>query len=100
MVACSHSHAFVRRNAVLSVFAISKSFEHLLPDAPELVEKVLLEEADPSARRNAFLMLFQASQERAVAFLVDNLDQVGAARPMLPPPRYRPELTSTWGPAG
>ena len=60
------------------VFALYKSFEHLLPDAPELVEKVLLAEADPSTKRNAFLMLFQASQERAVAFLVDNIDQVAS----------------------
>jgi coatomer subunit beta len=71
-----HRHAFVRRNAVLAVFAIYKSFEYLLPDAPELVQKVLEDEVDPSTKRNAFLMLFQASQERAVAFLTDNLDQV------------------------
>jgi len=43
----------------VQVFAIYRSFEHLLPDAPELVEKVLLDEADPSTKRNAFLMLFQ-----------------------------------------
>merc|ERR1740138_1281128 len=43
-----HRHAFVRRNAVLAVFAIYKSFEHLLPDAPELVGKVLQSEVDPS----------------------------------------------------
>ena len=71
-----HRHAFVRRNAVLAAFAIFKAFEHLLPDAPELVERVLLSEIDPSTKRNAFLMLSQASQERAVAFLTDNLDQV------------------------
>jgi len=73
-----HRHAFVRRNAVLAVFAIFKSFDHLLPDGPELVEKVLGAEADPSCKRNAFLMLFQADQERAVAFLSDNLDQVAS----------------------
>ena len=73
-----HRHAFVRRNAVLAIFAIHKSFEQLLPDGPEHVEKVLLAEADPMAKRNAFLMLFQSSQERAVAFLADNLDQVAS----------------------
>merc|ERR1719238_718881 len=46
-----HRHAFVRRNAILAVFAIYRSFEHLLPDAPELVEKLLLSEADPAAKR-------------------------------------------------
>jgi coatomer subunit beta len=71
-----HRHAFVRRNAVLAIFAIYRSFEHLLPDGPELVERLLMAEQDPSTKRNAFLMLFQASQERAVAFLADNLDQV------------------------
>ena len=71
-----HRHAFVRRNAVLAVHAIYKAFDHLLPDGPELVEKVLVAEADPSCKRNAFLMLFQSDQERAVAFLSDNLDQV------------------------
>jgi len=73
-----HRHAVVRRNAVLAVFAIHKNFEHLLPDGPELVEKMLPTEQDPSAKRNAFLMLFQASQERAVAFLEQHLDQVAS----------------------
>ena len=36
-----HRHSFVRRNGVLAVFAIFKSFDYLLPDGPELVEKVL-----------------------------------------------------------
>eukprot|EP00965_Chrysotila_dentata_P243263 6205327-Pleurochrysis_carterae.AAC.3 len=37
-----HRHSFVRRNAVLAVFSIYKSFDYLMPDGPELVEKVLL----------------------------------------------------------
>ena len=36
-----HRHSFVRRNGVLAVFAIFKSFDYLLPDGPELVEEVL-----------------------------------------------------------
>jgi coatomer subunit beta len=71
-----HRHSFVRRNGVLAVFAIFKSFDYLLPDGPELVEKVLQTESDASCKRNAFLMLFQTAQERAVAFLSENLDQV------------------------
>ena len=31
---------------------------------------------DVQARRNAFLMLFQADAPRAVAFLTDNIEQV------------------------
>ena len=71
-----HRHAYVRRNAVLAVFLIFKNFEHMIPDGPELVEKVLQAEADPSCKRNAFLMLFSCDQERAVHFLSNNLDQV------------------------
>jgi coatomer subunit beta len=71
-----HRHAFVRRNAVLAVFAIHKSFEYLLPDGPELVEAVLQQEQDASCKRNAFLMLFHSSQERAVEYLSQNLEQV------------------------
>jgi coatomer subunit beta len=71
-----HRHSFVRRNAVLAVFSIYKGFDQLIPDGPELVEKVLQTEADASCKRNAFLMLFQCAQERAVAYLSENLDQV------------------------
>ena len=40
------------------------------------VEKVLENESDPATKRNAFLMLFHCAQDRAAAFLSDNLDQV------------------------
>lgn len=73
-----HRHAFVRRNAVLAVFSIYKSFDYLLPDGPELVEKVLQTEADASCKRNAFLMLFNTDQDRAVQFLAENLDAVAS----------------------
>jgi len=73
-----HRHSFVRRNAVL---ALDKLFQlpggdQLLQDAPELVEKFLSSEADLSARRNAFLMLYNNAQERAVQYLMDNLEEV------------------------
>lgn len=71
-----HRHAFVRRNAVLTTFTIYRAFEHLMPDAPDLIENLLLSESDVSCKRNAFLMLFHCAQDRAVAFLADHLDQV------------------------
>jgi len=37
---------------------------------------VLETEADVSCKRNAFLMLFHTAQDRAVAYLGQNLDQV------------------------
>jgi len=73
-----HRHSFVRRHAILAVDAIYKlpGGEMLLADAPEMIEKVLQGESDLSARRNAFLMLYNSAQERAVHYLLANLDHV------------------------
>jgi len=73
-----HRHSFVRRNAVLAVDAIYRlpGGDTLLADAPETVEKFLGVESDLSARRNAFLMLYNNAQDRALAYLLANVDQV------------------------
>ena len=64
-----HDFAYVRRNAVLAVHSIYRRFPQLLPDAPELIETLMLTEPDESTRRHAFNMLFQTAQERAVRVL-------------------------------
>ncbi|XP_049865553.1 coatomer subunit beta isoform X2 [Pectinophora gossypiella] len=71
-----HRHSYVRRNAVLAIFTIYKNFEFLIPDAPELVGNFLETEQDMSCKRNAFLMLLHADQERALAYLAARLDNV------------------------
>ncbi|CAK9183489.1 unnamed protein product, partial [Ilex paraguariensis] len=73
-----HRHPFIRRNAILAVMSIYKlpQGEQLLVDAPEMIEKVLSTEQDPSAKRNAFLMLFTCAQERAVNYLLTHVDRV------------------------
>ncbi|GBG62046.1 hypothetical protein CBR_g28522 [Chara braunii] len=73
-----HRHSFVRRNAVLAINAIYKLPQgpQLLQDAPEMIEKFLSTEQDLSAKRNAFLMLYNSAQERAVQYLLSNLDHV------------------------
>jgi vesicle coat complex subunit len=72
----THRHPYVRRNAVLTVFSIMRQFPDMYPDAVDDAEKFLEEETDPSARRNAFVMLFAVAQERAIAFLTRNLEKV------------------------
>lgn len=72
----NHRHSYVRRNAVLAIFTIYRNFEFLIPDAPELVATFLEGEQDMSCKRNAFLMLLHADQERALAYLADRLDNV------------------------
>ena len=49
----------------------------LLQDAPETIERFLAGgESDLSTRRNAFLMLYNNDQDRAVSFLLQNVEQV------------------------
>ncbi|KAH7864953.1 hypothetical protein Vadar_000345 [Vaccinium darrowii] len=73
-----HRHPFVRRNAVLAVMSIYKlpQGEQLLDNAPDLIEKLISTEQDPSAKRNAFLMLFTSAQERAVNYLFTHIDRI------------------------
>ncbi|XP_021720335.1 coatomer subunit beta-1 [Chenopodium quinoa] len=73
-----HRHPYVRRNAILAVMAIYKlpQGEQLLVDAPETIEKVLSTEQDPSAKRNAFLMLFTCAQERAISYLFTHIERI------------------------
>ncbi|GJP57401.1 hypothetical protein CLOP_g5 [Closterium sp. NIES-67] len=73
-----HRHPFVRRNAILAVMSIFKlpNGDHLLQDSGEMIEKLIVNEQDLSAKRNAFLMLENCAQDRAVHYLLSNLDNV------------------------
>eukprot|EP00584_Thalassiosira_punctigera_P009622 CAMPEP_0172527156 /NCGR_PEP_ID=MMETSP1067-20121228/1904_1 /TAXON_ID=265564 ORGANISM="Thalassiosira punctigera, Strain Tpunct2005C2" /NCGR_SAMPLE_ID=MMETSP1067 /ASSEMBLY_ACC=CAM_ASM_000444 /LENGTH=976 /DNA_ID=CAMNT_0013310835 /DNA_START=131 /DNA_END=3061 /DNA_ORIENTATION=- len=72
-----HRHQYVRKNAVLAVFHAHRTHgEALIPDGPELVEAFISAETDVGARRNAFLMLYNESEELAIQFLAKNLDDV------------------------
>ncbi len=76
-LALEHRHSYVRRNAALAVYSIHKNFgEQLLPDGPELMEKFIAQETDMSARRNAFLMLFNEAESIAIDFLADHMDNI------------------------
>jgi len=73
----SHRHSYVRRNAVMCVYSIVKSFGHdVLPEAPEDIEQLLLVEGDLSTKRNAFLMLLNCDQDRAIKYVLSVQDQV------------------------
>lgn len=71
-----HRHSYVRRNAVLAIFKIYINFEHLIPDAPEVVLDFLARETDASCKRNAFLMLIHLDQSKALDYLNSCLDQI------------------------
>lgn len=75
--ALEHRHSYVRRNAALAIYSIHKNFgDQLLPDGPEIMEKFIAQESDVSARRNAFLMLFNEAESIAIDFLADNIDSI------------------------
>ena len=76
-LALEHRHSYVRRNAALAIYNIHRNFgEQLLPDGPEVMEKFISQETDVSARRNAFLMLFNEAESIAIDFLSDNMDNI------------------------
>ena len=59
----------------MSVYKLPQG-EQLLDSAPEIVEKFLSSEQDPSSKRNAFLMLFSCAQDRAINYLFTNIDRI------------------------
>ncbi|WVQ77730.1 hypothetical protein IAR50_007420 [Cryptococcus sp. DSM 104548] len=71
-----HRHSFVRKNAVFAVYSIFQDHEHLIPDAPELLETFLVAESDSTCKRNAFVTLCNISQPTAVRYLLENFDQI------------------------
>jgi len=71
-----HRHSYVRRNAVLAIYTKYRNFDFLIPDGPELIANFLEQEQDASCKRNAFMMLIHADQERALSYLSSCIDQV------------------------
>lgn len=71
-----HRHSFVRKNAVFAVYSIYQDHEHLIPDAPELLDTFLAAESDSTCKRNAFVTLCNISQSTAVRYLLSNFDAI------------------------
>lgn len=71
-----HRHSFVRKNAVFAVWTIYQDHEHLIPDAPELLDTFLAAESDSTCKRNAFTALCSVSQPTAVRYLLSVADQL------------------------
>lgn len=51
--------------------AFIRNFEHLIPDAPELIHDFLVNEKDASCKRNAFMMLIHADQVCNLTIVVE-----------------------------
>lgn len=97
-----HRHAFVRKNAIFTVFSIYKQHEHLIPDAAELLLTFLAavrrsfrrhvcradqdssalstceQESDPTCKRNAFVSLCTVNQAKAVEYILSIYDSISS----------------------
>lgn len=79
----SHKNAYVRRNAVSCLYVMFLNFQsELVPDVDEHIEKLLQTESDLSTKRNAFLLLFNANQQKAVDYVnqliaTDQIEDMG-----------------------
>ncbi|KAG6813715.1 hypothetical protein H0H92_008123 [Tricholoma furcatifolium] len=71
-----HRHSYVRKNAVFAIFSIYREFEHLIPDAPELIYTFLIAETDSTCKRNAFVFLAQCSMPKAVEYILSIYDTI------------------------
>ncbi|KAH7107854.1 coatomer beta subunit [Auriculariales sp. MPI-PUGE-AT-0066] len=79
-----HRHSFVRKNAVLAIYTIYRTFEHLIPDAPELVHTFLAAESDATCKRNAFIFLTNCAPNRAREWLTQTaLDGIASVDELL-----------------
>jgi coatomer subunit beta len=72
-----HRHSYVRKNAVMCIYTVYENYPDLIPDAPEVIETFLYTETNPSCKRNAFLMLTNCAQERAINYLASIISTIG-----------------------
>ncbi|OCH95747.1 coatomer protein [Obba rivulosa] len=71
-----HRHSYVRKNAVFTVYTIYREFEHLIPDAPELIQTFLAAESDATCKRNAFVFLANCALPKAIEYILQVFDQI------------------------
>ncbi|KAG1887545.1 coatomer beta C-terminal region-domain-containing protein [Suillus fuscotomentosus] len=71
-----HRHSYVRKNAVFAVYTIYREYEHLIPDAPELMQTFIAAESDMTCKRNAFVFLAHCAMPKAVEWLISVYDQL------------------------
>jgi coatomer subunit beta len=78
-----HRHSYVRKNAVFAIYTIYREFEHLIPDAPELLQTFLAAESDATCKRNAFVFLANCAMPKAVEYVSQVYDQIASVDELL-----------------
>lgn len=71
-----HRHAYVRKYAIFAIYSIYKVSDHLIPDAPEIINDFLIVETDPTCKRNAFISLGDLDRDAALRFIQENINSL------------------------
>ena len=78
-----HKNVYVKKNAISLLNIIYSNFrDEIICDIDELMEKMLKNESEVSTKRNAFLLLYNVNQEKALNYvnqyiINDQSDEVG-----------------------
>ncbi|KAI0271474.1 coatomer beta subunit [Gloeopeniophorella convolvens] len=78
-----HRHSYVRKNAIFAIYTIYREYDHLIPDAPELIQTFLAAESDATCKRNAFVFLANCAMPKAVEYVAQVYDQIGSLDELL-----------------
>ena len=73
----------MRKNAVFAIYTIYREYEHLIPDAPELMQTFLAAESDATCKRNAFVFLANCAMPKAVEYILQVYEQIGSLDELL-----------------
>lgn len=68
---------------MFTVYTIYRSFENLIPDAPELILTFIAAESDSTCKRNAFVFLTNMAMPKAVEYVLQVYDQIPGFDEML-----------------
>jgi coatomer subunit beta len=78
-----HRHAYVRKYAIFAIYSIYLVSDHLIPDAPEIINDFLITETDPTCKRNAFIALGNLDRNAALHYIQENVLALSTIDPLL-----------------
>lgn len=68
---------------MFAIYSIYQQYEHLIPDAPELIQTFLAAESDATCKRNAFVFLSNCAMPKAVEYILQVFDQIASMDELL-----------------
>lgn len=78
-----HRHAYVRKYVIFAIYTIYLVSDHLIPDAPEIINDFLVTETDPTCKRNAFVALGNVDRNAALRYIQENVAALSTLDPLL-----------------